>query len=146
MKHVIIVLLTFIVSQADSCNTPIEKNTEKEAIASQKLNKKTYDIVTLNGKNITKEQLYITVDTELNSIYGFSGCNTFSCKFKTVDNKIEIERPMASKMYCKEKIPLEDEFLKALALTETKVISNNKIVLKNSAGKELILGKVQNNN
>ncbi len=144
MKYLIIILFTITVYNTNSCKSnagATAESTEKEV---QEKQKNTYNIITLNGKDVAAEKLHITFDEERNSISGFSGCNTFSSKYTITDNQISLGFPIASKMYCEKKMELEQEFFKALLEIKTKTSSGKNISLKNTDGKELLTGILKN--
>lgn len=144
MKYLIAILFTFTLYNTNSCKNNANTTAENEEKVVQENQKNTYNIITLNGKDVAKEKLHISFDEERNLISGFSGCNTFSSKYTITDNQISLGFPMASKVYCEKKMELEQEFFKALLEIKTKTISENNISLKGSDGKQLMTGILKN--
>ncbi len=142
MKYLIVTLL--FLTFTNTCNTKNAKtasNQEKQIEAQQRVK---FLITSLNGKNVAKENLHITIDEERNSISGYSGCNTFSSTYTAEKNSISIGFPMASKMHCEKKVALEDEFFKALSEVNIKNIIKDSLFLKDRNGTVLFTGIVLN--
>ncbi|GAA4272732.1 META domain-containing protein [Aquimarina gracilis] len=139
MKYFIIILLTVTFSNTKTCNNK-NASTAKNIETSIQEAKNMYYINTLNGKDVVKEKLYITFDEERNLISGYSGCNTFSSKYTIVNDQISLGFPIASKIYCEEKMVLEQGFFKALLEIKTKTITGKVLSLKDTNGNELLSG------
>ncbi|MBL0682413.1 META domain-containing protein [Aquimarina mytili] len=141
MKYLILALSFLTFTNTNTCNTnKNEKIAKKEEVKSQDTSRSKFYINSLNGKDVSEEKLHITIDEEHNSISGFSGCNTFSCKYKTEKDSISVGFAMASKMYCPEKTALEDEFFKALSEVKVKRIKEDSLFLENNKGTVLFYG------
>ncbi|WP_109302644.1 META domain-containing protein [Aquimarina sp. AU474] len=140
MKYLTLILFSFILSNTNTCNTK-NKTTASTTAEIQTNKKDKFEIHQLNGKNVQAEKLFIVFDKENSRISGYSGCNTFSCKYTQDKDVISFGIPMASKMYCQAKTDLEQEFFKTLSLVSIKIIENDLLVLKNTNGKELFSGK-----
>ncbi|MBC8644718.1 DUF4377 domain-containing protein [Flavobacterium lindanitolerans] len=54
----------------------------------------------INGKNINKGKVYLTIDKAKNAIYGKSGCNRFNAGYQLKGNQIQINLLMGTLMAC----------------------------------------------
>ncbi len=139
MKYIIFLLL-FAFSYTNSCN---KKGTFIVGHNKQKVQhpeKTKFLILQLQGKDVSKEKLYITFDEERNTASGYAGCNTFSSTYTAEKESISFGFPIASKMYCKKKIQLEQDFFKAFMEVDLRTIKQDSLVLKNSNGIVLFSG------
>ncbi|MEW7290330.1 META domain-containing protein [Aquimarina sp. 2304DJ70-9] len=140
MKYLILTLFFLTFANANTCNQKSQKIAEKEEIKTQVTQKNKFFINFLNGKNVSEEKLHITIDEERSSVSGYSGCNTFSCKYTTEKESISLGYPMASKMHCPKKTALEQEFFKSLAEVKVKIIKKDSLLLKDNKGAVLFIG------
>ncbi len=144
MKYLTVLFFSLILSSNSTCTTKNKIATTDTAEEIQTPKKETFEIHRLNGKNVEGDKLYIVFNKENNTVSGYSGCNTFSCKYTQEKDIISFALPMASKMYCPKKEALEQEFFKALVAVNTKVIENDALTLKSADGAVLFFGKRQN--
>lgn len=78
------------------------------------LNKKMV-LTRINGKAVTGDKVYMTLDNARNSISGKSGCNRFNAGYKLSGNTIEVNPLMGTMMACDPKsMKLEQEFMAAM--------------------------------
>ncbi len=140
MKYTILVLFFITLPNTNSCanKNTISANKEKKNI--QTPDKTKFYINALNGKDVSEEKLYIVFDKERGLVSGYSGCNTFSCKYNLNEDSISFGFPMTTKMYCEKKEALEQNFLKALIETKIKINKEDSLFLKTSDNTILFSG------
>ncbi len=142
MKYLILALYFLTITNTNTCSntTKNEKIAQKEEIKIQDTPNGKFFIHKLNDNDVSAENLHITIDEEHNLLSGYSGCNTFSSKYRIEGDAISIGFPKASKRYCPKKTALEDEFFKTLSEVKTKVIKKDSLFLKNNTGTVLFYG------
>lgn len=92
----------------------------------------------INGKTISSENVYVTLNSDSGMIGGKSGCNSFSAKYtKLSKNQIKIGSPVGTLMACNEEnMKLEQDFINAIKDKKFKVSKKlNKVQFKNSKNK-----------
>lgn len=96
----------------------------------------------MNGKEITGTNFYLTIDQEKLSIFGKSGCNSFSISFEAKSNKtcIKTQEGISTMMACDEGVmKLESEFMNTLQNRKFKIkTKGNKVQFKNWWGKTIL--------
>ncbi|SHJ37943.1 META domain-containing protein [Aquimarina spongiae] len=97
-------------------------------------------ILELNGKDVSQEKLFIVFNKEDQRASGFSGCNTFSCKYTEEGDTISLGIAIASKMYCAEKDQLESDFFAAFSLIQKKRVKENTIYLEDDNNNVIVKG------
>ncbi|WP_108868827.1 META domain-containing protein [Aquimarina aquimarini] len=140
MKYLIF-FLVFTISSTNTCNNKNNKSTtaseKKEQHQSQE---KKFFIISLYGKDISDKKLHIAFNEEDNRSFGFSGCNTFSCKYTIKDKEISFGFPMSTKIYCEKEAALEDEFFKAFGAIKTINLEQDSLFLKDSTNTTIVSG------
>jgi len=144
MKYLILTLFFLTFTNTNTCNNKNVKVAKNEENKAQAVKENKFYINELNGKDVSEEKLYIIINEELNSISGYSGCNTFSCKYTQEKETMALGFPIASKMYCPNKNEIEKDFFKALIEVKTKVIEEESLFLKNQEGIILFQGTKSN--
>ncbi len=144
MKYLILTLFFLTFANTNTCNNKNAKVAQNETSKAQTAKENKFHINELNGKDISSEKLYIIINEELNTISGYSGCNTFSCKYTEEKETMALGFPIASKMYCPNKNEIEKDFLKTLIEVKTKVIEEESLFLKNEEGIILFSGTKSN--
>ncbi len=140
MKYTILVLFFITLYNTNSCANKNTISANKEEKNIQTPDKTKFYINTLNGKDVSEEKLYIVFDEERGLVSGYSGCNTFSCKYTLDKDSISFGFPMTTKMYCEKKESLEQDFFKALIETKIKIIKEDSLLLKTSDNTTLFSG------
>jgi len=138
MKYYLMILLTVTLSNTNTCKNSTNTGAESAEITTQEKKNNTYYITTLNKKDVSKEKLYITIDPDAFLISGYSGCNTFSCKYTITDNQITTSIPITTKRFCNEKIALENEFLKTISNIKNIDTLDTKMLLTGNNTHEII--------
>ncbi|MGC3976759.1 MAG: META domain-containing protein [Paludibacteraceae bacterium] len=87
----------------------------------------TWKLVELNGKNISTENVEVTLNFDLanKKVNGNGGCNRYFGSYQLNGNSIEISNIGSTKMFCMETANIEDEFFNTLKdKSEIKVIGS----------------------
>lgn len=137
MKYLIFFLFSILFSKPNSCNSNPNK-TAKSEIQFIKNNK--FFITTLNKIDVSKENLHISFNNENSSVFGFSGCNTYSSKYVNNKNHISFEHPIATKMYCERNAATEKVFFENLTQSNIIVFKQDSLFLKDKNNTILFKG------
>ena len=79
---------------------------------------------------LEESNYYLFFNNDLKQLSGYAGCNRFSGTYKvTENNKINFGRLMATKMYCKDKMEIENGTIKAISLVSYYTITNDILTL-----------------
>ncbi len=142
MKLTYFFLFIFSVTATKNCN----KNTQISEASTQQQETQILSnkiaITELKGKDVSQEKLFIVFNKENQTASGFSGCNTFSCKYTEEGNTISLGLAMASKMYCAEKDQLERDFFAALSSIKKKRVEKNTVYLEDDNNKVVFKGNM----
>ncbi len=129
MKFLSLILIAFMVS----CKSQKTNTSKSEPLASGD-----YQVVNLDGENISEEGVSLHIDLEKNTISGFSGCNNFSAELKTDENSIETGGAIATLKHCEGKMDIERSFLDNLENATAYHLENEELSLLDKKGKTLI--------
>ncbi len=140
MKYLTILAFSLIISNTDTCNKKGETIANTREKTTLQTHKNKFEITSLNGKDVSEQKLYIVFDDERNSASGYSGCNTFSCKYTLEKESLSLGFPMATKMYCEKTAELEKEFFTTLIEAKIMIQKEGTLLVKNAEGKELFTG------
>jgi len=96
----------------------------------------------INGKSIEQKNIYITIDTEKQIIFGNSGCNNFSLSYTSKNNSkcIQTKLPIGTLMACQQEImEAETSFLNTIKERKFRIKNKeNKVLFKNKFGKTIM--------
>ncbi|WP_316633881.1 META domain-containing protein [uncultured Flavobacterium sp.] len=99
-------------------------------------------LTNLNGKKINTGNVYITINSDTQTITGKSGCNNFNAKYTELPSKdqIQINSPFGTLMACdKETMKLEQDFLDVIKDKKFKIVQKKNIVqFKNLKNKTIM--------
>jgi len=102
----------------------------------------------INGKSVEQNNIYLTIDTEKQIIFGNSGCNNFSLNYTSKNNSncIKTKIPMGTLMACEQTtMEAETNFINTIKERKIKIkTTKNKILFKNRFGKTIMELKVEN--
>lgn len=119
------------------CKKKVKSNKSKEAV--NYLNQKMI-LTELNGNKIDSGNVYMTMDSSNNSIYGKSACNRFGASYAIKGETITFTPGMGTLMGCNdEAMKLEHEFLTALKGDYTVKQSGNIISFFDTKTKSKVL-------
>lgn len=146
-KYEIIVVKTKrqgnIPADASSYEYKLKKIVSKKSVGTDKGIYNTKMVLTkLNGKDISTESIYITINPDEGMINGKSGCNSFGVKYTKLSKKdrIQVGSPFGTLMACDEaSMKLEQDFTNAIKDKKFKIINkNNKVLFKNLKNKTIM--------
>lgn len=99
-------------------------------------------LTNLNGKKIITGNVYVTIDSDTQTIIGKSGCNNFSVKYTDLPSKDQIQTnlPFGNLKACdQESMKLEQDFLDAIKDNKFKIVKKkNKVQFKNLKNKTIM--------
>ncbi len=105
-----------------------------------KLQSTTYTINLLNGNKSLVKNPTMVLDFKKNSIRGNTGCNTYGGNMSITNDKIKFERLAGTKIYCKDFMDIEKEFLSTLTKSDHFKIEKNQFFLYDKADNLLLIG------
>jgi len=122
MRRIIFILTGFVMLSA--CQTQNISLFETE-----------WRLKTLNGKDYSSfnPPATLTFTQEENRISGHAGCNRFFGGYALVDDNLSVGQLGATKMFCENKMELEDNYLKALEHVKRYRIKGNSLQLFDGA-------------
>lgn len=148
MKVLKVILLMAFSSVLFSCETNKQSiNNEIQKSESQPTNTsiegKTWVLKELNGKSVSSKEnketkFFFLLKSDDHSITGFAGCNNFFGDYEISGTKnIKMKNIGITLMACPDIVVDENEFVKALELTDIYHIDGETLFLKNKKGKVL---------
>lgn len=122
------------------CKKQVQTEHTPTSSTSSYLNKKMV-LTQINGKNITGDKVYLTLDNTQNRIFGKSGCNRFNATYKLSGNTIEINPLMGTLMACDpESMKLEQDFTTAMEKKNFEIhTQGNTVHFKDPKTKNVVL-------
>lgn len=140
-------ILTMVLFSCNSTKKSSKKEnnevTKKEQVnkpKTAKLQSSTYTVNLLNGNKSLAKSPTMIFDFEKNSIHGNASCNTYGGNMIITNDKIKFERLMGTKMYCKDFMHIEKEFLNTLTKSHHFKMEKNKFFLYDKANTLLLVG------
>ena len=127
-------------ADASKYSYKLKKVTSKKAVVvSDYANKKLF-ITKLDGKSIDNKKLYLTIDTNSNTIYGNSACNRFNISYTEEKGILKTKSGLGTMMACDQaSMSLETDFMNAIQNQAFKITQvGNKYILTNQASKKTI--------
>jgi heat shock protein HslJ len=106
-----------------------------------------YNVLKLNGKDVSSHELYFGFDSLLTRISGKSACNTFksTVKLNKKRNKIQFSEGLSTLMACQEDaMKIEREFLDAISNKKMKIKQVGDVLIFSAKGKEVMTVSAQN--
>jgi heat shock protein HslJ len=128
MKTKLIIVFTMMAMITISCNSDKKKN--KDSLTNS-ITEKHWQLKTLEGQEVTKagnleRKIFITLNTDTNSITGFTGCNTISGEFILKEgNRIEFKKMLTTLKMCSDTAVNESELLKIFEIADNYTIKDN---------------------
>lgn len=96
-----------------------------------------FQLVEINGKDVSSEELIFNFLPAENRVYGETGCNGFAANLKQEGENLSFIDPLSTKKYCQGKMEIEEEILSALQKTKSFKIHENEFVFYSEAKNEL---------
>lgn len=128
-KYLTLLLVTILFS----CKSGKESNSMKA------LESGTFQVTTINGQQLSTDDVTIQIDLEEHRISGDTGCNTFGADFIEDGIFITMSYARVTKQYCKDKMKLERLFLHNLGEVTSYIYNGQKLRLQSQEGKTVIL-------
>ncbi|WP_165732632.1 META domain-containing protein [Polaribacter sp. 20A6] len=128
MKTKLIIVFTMIAMITISCNSDKKKN--KDTLTNS-ITEKHWQLKTLEGQDVAKadnleHEIFITLNTDTNSVTGFTGCNTISGEFILKEgNRIEFKKMLTTLKMCPDTAVNESELLKIFEIADNYTIKDN---------------------
>ncbi|WP_373943442.1 META domain-containing protein [Polaribacter sejongensis] len=95
------------------------------------MTEKHWQLKTLEGQEVAKadnleREIFITLNTDTNSVTGFTGCNTISGEFILKEgNRIEFKKMLTTLKMCPDTAVNESELLKIFEIADNYTIKDN---------------------
>lgn len=103
-----------------------------------------YQLVQLQGEDITSQNLSFTFDLTKDRVFGETGCNGFSANFLQKENKLSISQALSTRKYCEGKMDIENKILQTIERAGTLKKEGKDIVFLSTEGTRLFtLNKTQ---
>lgn len=99
-----------------------------------------YQVTSLNGKDISSNEVRMNINMEEKSISGYSGCNSFSGNLKADKSTFEAGQVVATLRHCEDN-QVEDEFLKGISSTNQYILENGILKIKDNNGNIILEAK-----
>ena len=128
MKTKLIIVFTMIAMITISCNS--DKKKYKDTLTNS-ITEKHWQLKTLEGQDVAKadnleREIFITLNTDTNSVTGFTGCNTISGEFILKEgNRIEFKKMLTTLKMCPDTAVNESELLKIFEIADNYTIKDN---------------------
>lgn len=109
MKYTFLLILSVIFL---SCaNTVKETDELSNEISSEEIEKLSgaYKLITLNGKEVSSEDLFLKIDEKGESMVINTACNAIMVDFLQQKKEIKFQQPVSTEMYCEGKMKVEEE-------------------------------------
>ena len=113
----------------------------KYQVSNENLMSKTYNIIELSGKNVSRKGATITFNLDENNVYGTSGCNNFNGSFTLDKSTITFGPIMSTKKMCPD-MTIEDELFKYLKGSKTISIQDSILNLIGDSNAILFKAKI----
>ncbi|PKG41905.1 META domain-containing protein [Psychroflexus sp. MES1-P1E] len=114
------------------------KAQQQGKMTSEKLIAEEYVITQLGDQELVDSRLTLKIDPENSIISGYSGCNNYNFSYEMNDGILDLGFASATKMYCDDKMDLENLFFQKAASVTQFDTSSEVIYLKSKEGNVLI--------
>lgn len=114
------------------------KSSQQNQNAVKSLESGKFEVLSIDGKDVSGTRLNLTLNTEEHRISGYTGCNNFGATFTTEGDQIDFDYARVTKAYCEGKMELERQFLGTLQKVKAYVYTGTDLVLQTAEGGTLI--------
>lgn len=97
-----------------------------------------YNLINLDGEDISSEGFILEVEGEKQRLSGKTGCNNFVATYEIEDKQLEFSSPMSTKMYCEGEMEYEETFGEVLPQITKVQISEEELVFLSEENNELL--------
>ncbi|MDT0691170.1 META domain-containing protein [Salegentibacter sp. F188] len=133
MKRMITLLSIFLII---SCENSEEKFSEDPA--DLKSIDAAYNLVEMDGEDISSEGFILNFDGENQRLSGKTGCNNFVATYKSEGSSIIFNPPLGTKMYCEGQMEYEDLFNEILLDIRNVRSSDKNLIFLSKDNQELL--------
>lgn len=117
---------------------------KQDSSYSSSFEKKEYELLNIEGKDVSDMNLALRIEPDGNRISGESGCNNYQFIYELEGENLNLGYGVATKMYCEETMNIENAFFAASKKVKHFKQSDEMIHFLDENGKELINAKVHN--
>ena len=104
-----------------------------------------YNLINLDGKDISSEGFILELNGEKQRLSGKTGCNNFVATYEVEEKNLKFNQPLGTKMYCEGEMEYEESFGEILPQIRKVKISEEDLVFLSEENKELLkLQKIKN--
>lgn len=97
-----------------------------------------YNLINLDGEDISSEGFILEVEGEKQRISGKTGCNNFVTTYEVENKELKFSSPMSTKMYCEGEMEYEETFGEVLPQIRKVQISEEELVFLSKENNELL--------
>jgi heat shock protein HslJ len=133
MKKFLFILGIFLIV---SCGNSEEKISENPA--DLKSFKGNYELLEMDGEDISSEGFILNFSGEEQRLSGKTGCNNFVATYKIEDSIVKFNPPMGTKMYCEGQMEYEEIFGDILPEIRNVKISDKDLIFLSEENQELL--------
>jgi heat shock protein HslJ len=91
---------------------------------------KHWKLVELNGKPVEKQDAFLLLDKDKNTVSGNLGCNTFSGSYELRNgNRIQFSQVISTLKMCMNNMEIEDGLKKVLEMADNYAVNENTLIL-----------------
>jgi len=131
MKFITILLTVFTLNSCGNSKATSNMQDNTDAKQTETLSGR-YLVSSLVAIDELPSDTYLSFDETTNRVSGYAGCNRFSGNYTVDGNNIAFTNIIATRMYCKETMPAEQNLISALENANTFSIANNVLTLNNA--------------
>lgn len=102
-----------------------------------------YQLVSIEGRDVTEMNLAMRINTEQKSISGGAGCNNYRFNYELDEDKLDMGFGVATKMYCEETMDVENAFFAAASKVKHFSQTENMIYFLDEENKVLLKAKIE---
>ncbi len=145
MRYIFLLFLTtsFLscantVKEADPISEQTEPSAEIEDLSGN------YQLISLNGEDVSSEEIFLKIDDKGESLVINTGCNVLRVDFLQQKEKIKFQLPVSTKMYCEGKMENEENLNIVLPkISEIEKQDENILYLKNAGNMLLTIQNIE---
>lgn len=126
---VILILFGSCANSVKETEEVVEQNIPSEGI---EILSGSYQLISLNGEDVSSEDIYMKIDKKGESLVINTGCNVLMVDFIQQEEKIKFQQPVSTEMYCEGKMENEEYLKKILPeISEIENAAGDLLYLKN---------------
>ncbi|MBZ9728216.1 META domain-containing protein [Salegentibacter sp. JZCK2] len=133
MKKILLLISAFVIV---SCGNSEEKISEDPA--DLKSLKGDYELLEMDGEDISSEGFILIFNGEEQILSGKTGCNNFVATYKIEDSIVKFNPPLGTKMYCEGQMEYEEIFGEVIPEIRNVRISDKDLIFLSGENQELL--------